>query len=176
MGLHTETQTVHGLFLTPVTLTAGLCHFSQDETFLPGTFTLMNLHSFVLDFTRGTTPVLSWLISAFVALWTSEIWLLMSVWLGWNYTPLYWSRLLCHFLSSPRVILPRASWFIEWLHCNSYMVEGPMAQITHGYYVLKARPQQCNKKCYCTYVVWMVPFIWYVCFLYPFLMLSNTCT
>lgn len=29
-----------------VTLTAGSCHFSQDEAFLSGTFTLMNLYSF----------------------------------------------------------------------------------------------------------------------------------
>lgn len=52
----------------------------------------------------------------------------MAVWLGWNYTPLCWSQVLCHFLRGPRVILPRSGWFIEWLHYNSYMVEGP---ITH---------------------------------------------
>ena len=60
------------------------------------------------------------------------------MWLGWNYTPLCWSQLLCHFLRGPRVILPRPGRFIEWLHCNSYMVEGPMARITHGDYTLSA--------------------------------------
>lgn len=137
--------------------------FQQHQTFLPSTFSLMNLHRFVLDITWGTTPVLSWPMSAFVALWASEIWLLMSVWLGWNYTPLCWSQLLCCFLSSPRVILPRASWFIEWLHCNSYMVEGPMAQITHGYYILKACPQQGNKKCYRTHewLPWFGMFVFF---------------
>lgn len=96
----------------------------------------------------------------------------MAVWLGWNYTPLCWSQLLCHFLRGPRVILPRPGWFIEWLHSNIYMVEGPMAQITHGYYALKACPLQCNKRCYCTHE-WL-PLMLYVCFLYPFLKLSNT--
>lgn len=162
MGLHTETQTVHRLFfLLRLHTDCRVMSFQQHQTFLPSTFSLMNLHRFVLDITWGTTPVLSWPMSAFVALRASEIWLLMSVWLGWNYTPLCWSQLLC-FLSSPRVILPRASWFIEWLHCNSYMVEGPMAQITRGYYVLKARPQQCNKKCLPH--SWMGPLIWHVCF------------
>lgn len=56
------------------------------------------------------------------------------------------STAFADFLSSPRMVLPRAGWFIECSHCNGYMVEGPMAQITHGYYVLKACPQQCNKK------------------------------
>lgn len=86
-----------------------------------------------------------------MALRAVEIWLLMVVWLGWNYTPLHRSWLRCHFLSSPGVILPRAAWFIERLHCNSYMVEGPMAQITQGCYVLKACPPQCNKTCHCTH-------------------------
>lgn len=36
------------------------------------------------------------------------------------------------------MILPRPGRFIEWLHCNSYMVEGPMARITHGDYALSA--------------------------------------
>lgn len=56
------------------------------------------------------------------------------------------STAFADFLSSPRMVLPRAGWFIECSHCNGYTVEGPMAQITHGYYVLKACPQQCNKK------------------------------
>lgn len=49
-------------------------------------------------------------------------------------------------LSSPRVVLPRAGWFIECSLCNGYTVEGPMAQITHDYYVLKACPRQRSKK------------------------------
>lgn len=101
-----------------------------------------------------------------MVLCTSEIWLFMAVWLGWNYTPLCWSRLLCHFLRGPRVISPRPGWFIEWLHCNSYMVEGPMAQITHGYYALKACPLQCNKRCYCTHE-WLPScciFVFYILF------------
>ncbi len=73
------------------------------------------------------------------------------MWLGWNYTPLCSPQLLRHFLRGPRLILPRLGRFIEWLHCNSYMVECPMAQITHGYYALKGCPLQCNKRCYCTY-------------------------
>lgn len=121
----------------------------------------MNVNSF-----SCATPVLNWLLSVFEALWTSEILLFMAVWLGWNYTPLCRSQMLCHFLRCPRVILPTAGWFIEWLHCNSYMVEGPMAQITHGYYVLKACPQKCNKKCYCTYE-WFPSFCMFV-FSIPF--------
>lgn len=109
--------------------------------------------------------MLTWLKSAFVALWANEILLFMAMWFVWNYTPLCLYQLLCCFLSSPKVVLPREGWFIERLHCNSYMFEGPTTQIAHGHYVLKACPQQCNKKPYCTYE-WL-PFIYYVCFLCP---------
>lgn len=68
------------------------------------------------------------------------------------------STAFADFLSSPRMVLPRAGWFIECLHCNGYTVEGPMAQITHGYYVLKACPQQGNKKKKVR-LRWMAPFI-----------------
>lgn len=86
-----------------------------------------------------------------MALRPAEIWLFIAVWLGWNYTPLCWSQLHCHFLRSPWVNLPGAGWFIERFHCNSNMVEGPAAQITHGYYILRACPPKCNKRCYSTY-------------------------
>lgn len=134
----------------------------------------MNLYHFCLGLhlRHDTCAELS-RISVFVKLWTSEIWLFMAVWLGWNYTPLCWSQLLCHFLRGPRVILPRPGRFIEWLRCNSYMVEGPLAQITYGYYALKACPLQCNKRCYCTYE-WLPSYCTFV-FYILFLMLSNTC-
>lgn len=52
------------------------------------------------------------------------------------------------------------------------MIEGPVAQITHGYYTLKACPLQCNKRCYCTYE-WLPSYV--SLFLYIlFLMLWNT--
>lgn len=80
------------------------------------------------------------------------------VWLELH-TAMLVSTAFADFLSSPRVVLPRAGWFIECSHCNGYTVEGPMAQITHSYYVLKAFPQQRNKK---VWLRWIAPFIWHV--------------
>lgn len=62
------------------------------------------------------------------------------VWLELH-TAMLVSTAFADFLSSPKMVLPRAGWFIECSQCNSYTVEGPMVQITHSYYVLKACPQ-----------------------------------
>lgn len=74
--------------------------------------------SFVSDFTWGSRGS------------AGEIWLLMAVRSGWNYTPA--TQVLvafCRSLSSPMWFDQE---FIERLQCNSYTAEGPTARMTHG--------------------------------------------
>lgn len=73
------------------------------------------------------------------------------------------STAVADFLSSPRAVLPRAGWFIECSLCNGYTVEGPMAQITQGHYILKACLQQRNKKKKCDCAEWLYSFGIFLC-------------
>lgn len=79
------------------------------------------------------------------------------VWLELH-TAMLVSTAFADFLSSPRMVLPRAAWFIECLRWNSYTVVGPMAQITHGCYYWKPVLSSTIKKK--MQLRWMAPFIW----------------